>query len=121
MQRNRTMRFKNLGVLAMLSVVALVGELRPAVSETVDTSRTVSPASNTRGMAIEPAQPVASRLRVTALASEADALAARASSEQALAAAIAAEKQDEVTLVPAIYAWDPDVRFVYFRQVSKWM
>lgn len=29
--------------------------------------------------------------------------------------------QDEAQLVPAIYAWDPDVRFVYFRHVSKWM
>jgi hypothetical protein len=28
---------------------------------------------------------------------------------------------DSVQLVPAIYAWDPDVRFVYFRHVSKWM
>ena len=24
-------------------------------------------------------------------------------------------------VVPAIYAWDPDVRFVFYRQVSKWM
>jgi len=23
--------------------------------------------------------------------------------------------------VPAIYAWDPDVRFVYYRHISKWM
>jgi hypothetical protein len=28
---------------------------------------------------------------------------------------------EELRLVPAIYAWDPDVRFVYFRHVSKWM
>ena len=25
------------------------------------------------------------------------------------------------SFVPAIYAWDPDVRFVYLRSVSKWM
>jgi hypothetical protein len=31
------------------------------------------------------------------------------------------DAQDDVQLVPAIYAWDPDVRFVYFRHVSKWM
>jgi hypothetical protein len=30
-------------------------------------------------------------------------------------------EDDSVQLVPAIYAWDPDVRFVYFRHVSKWM
>ncbi len=24
-------------------------------------------------------------------------------------------------VVPAIYAWDPDVRFVFYRHVSKWM
>ena len=24
-------------------------------------------------------------------------------------------------IVPAIYAWDPDVRFVFYRHVSKWM
>jgi hypothetical protein len=29
--------------------------------------------------------------------------------------------QDEAQLIPAIYAWDPAVRFVYFRHVSKWM
>lgn len=28
---------------------------------------------------------------------------------------------DDVRLVPAIYSWDPDVRFVFFRHVSKWM
>lgn len=28
---------------------------------------------------------------------------------------------DDGHLVPAIYAWDPDVRFVYYRHVSKWM
>jgi hypothetical protein len=28
---------------------------------------------------------------------------------------------DAARLVPAIYAWDPDVRFVYFRHISKWM
>ncbi len=32
-----------------------------------------------------------------------------------------ADSDDEAHLVPAIYAWDPDVRFVYFRHVSKWM
>lgn len=24
-------------------------------------------------------------------------------------------------VVPAIYGWDPDVRFVFYRHVSKWM
>ena len=24
-------------------------------------------------------------------------------------------------VVPAIYAWDPDVRYVFYRHVSKWM
>ena len=28
---------------------------------------------------------------------------------------------DQARLIPAIYAWDPDVRFVYYRHVSKWM
>ena len=28
---------------------------------------------------------------------------------------------DAVQIVPAIYAWDPDVRFVFYRHVSKWM
>ena len=28
---------------------------------------------------------------------------------------------DDARLVPAIFAWDPDVRFVYYRHVSKWM
>ena len=31
------------------------------------------------------------------------------------------DESDGVQLVPAIYAWNPDVRFVYFRHVSKWM
>lgn len=28
---------------------------------------------------------------------------------------------EEGQVVPAIYAWDPDVRFVFYRHVSKWM
>ena len=32
-----------------------------------------------------------------------------------------ADAEDDAQLVPAIYAWDKDVRFVYFRHVSKWM
>lgn len=28
---------------------------------------------------------------------------------------------DTGQVVPAIYAWDPDVRFVFYRHVSKWM
>jgi hypothetical protein len=31
------------------------------------------------------------------------------------------DAEDAAHVVPAIYAWDPDVRFVYFRHVSKWM
>jgi hypothetical protein len=31
------------------------------------------------------------------------------------------DANDAAHVVPAIYAWDPDVRFVYFRHVSKWM
>ena len=33
----------------------------------------------------------------------------------------AADATDDGRVVPAIYAWDPDVRFVYHRHVSKWM
>ena len=28
---------------------------------------------------------------------------------------------DSGQVVPAIYAWDPDVRFVFYRHVSKWI
>ena len=28
---------------------------------------------------------------------------------------------DEAQLVPAIYAWDPRVRLVYYRHYSQWM
>lgn len=31
------------------------------------------------------------------------------------------DAHDDGAVVPAIYAWDPDVRFVYYRHVSKWM
>jgi len=31
------------------------------------------------------------------------------------------DQSDDVQLVPAIYAWNPDVRFVYFRHIRKWM
>jgi hypothetical protein len=34
---------------------------------------------------------------------------------------VATSYSDDGGLVPAIYAWDPDVRFVYYRHVSKWM
>ena len=29
--------------------------------------------------------------------------------------------EEEGQLIPAVYAWDPAVRFVYYRHVSKWM
>lgn len=31
------------------------------------------------------------------------------------------ESPDIAHFAPAIFAWDPDVRFVYYRQISKWM
>lgn len=31
------------------------------------------------------------------------------------------EASSDGEVVPAIYAWDPDVRFVFYRHVSKWM
>lgn len=31
------------------------------------------------------------------------------------------DNEQDGHLIPAIYAWDPEVRFVYFRHVSKWM
>ena len=30
-------------------------------------------------------------------------------------------KSDDVDVVPAVYARDPDVRFLFYRHVSKWM
>ena len=31
------------------------------------------------------------------------------------------EKSDDVEVVRAVYARDPDVRFLFYRHVSKWM
>lgn len=28
---------------------------------------------------------------------------------------------DEARVVPAIYSWDPDVTFIFYRHVTKWM
>lgn len=36
-------------------------------------------------------------------------------------AAIAADGVDDGEVVPAIFARDPDVRFMFYRHLSKWM
>ena len=38
-----------------------------------------------------------------------------------LASEVDANCEDEAHVIPALYAWNPDVRVVYFRHVSRWM
>ena len=78
---------------------------------------TVTLVGNLRVQASEVAQqvPVTSAAAVAATDARAD---WRVST---VGEAAASRAPDAVELVPAIYAWNPDVRFVYFRHVSKWM
>ena len=87
------LRFVSLSVLAC---VVLLGEMRPAASET-----------GQRAPAAKPSPTSVDRTGVLGAADpQADA---------------AVDASDAGRLVPAIYAWDPDVRFIYYRHISKWM
>ena len=87
----RSIAWRRIGVIGAIAVVALIGDLRVPMSAA--------------------APPVAPRPSAELRGTE-----ARVNS-----AAVPEEVTDDARLVPAIYAWDPDVQFVYYRQVSKWM
>ena len=82
--------------LAVLASVVLLGEMRPAASETGRRAAFAvpSPMSIDRTGVSDAAEPVADA---------------------------PSDASDAGRLVPAIYAWDPDVRFIYYRHISKWM
>lgn len=89
------------GVLAAVVFVAALGELR------VPDARAVS----------GPAGEVGARSPVSASAD----LAANLVGLGADVDGSSAGSEDDARLVPAVYARDPDMRFVFYRQVSKWM
>ena len=106
MNDGRRTAWRPLGVAVAIAVVVLLGDLRSPVSTAAPLDApTVDRV--TRPVATDP--------------TVAPQRAALASIHDVPRGATAADPVDEARLVPAIYAWDPDVRFVYYRHVSKWM
>lgn len=103
--------WKRIAFVAAIALVALLGNMRAAVSGGSAT---------------------AVRLPSLAFAAQPDALPPSGHPASLLDSADVGDgtsagrmpsppKEDDVHLIPAIYAWDPDVRFVYYRHISKWM
>jgi len=104
--------WRGFGVLAAIGLVVALGNSRAPVAEAV--------ASTVRQTVFLPASP--DRIVANVVASEGvDVAQVGADADGGAPATEHTDSTDEAHLVPAIYAWDPDVRFVYFRHVSKWM
>lgn len=103
------------GLVAAVVGVASLGSMRQAVSEPADRGERVAP-TTTSAAALQPefAEPDLRSLQQMILAGDGD-------PEDAVARSSDGSPEDDGRLVPAIYAWDPEVRFVYYRHVSKWM
>jgi hypothetical protein len=103
------------GLVAALAGVALLGNMRPAVSEPAYAGTAVVPRT-TSSTDLRPglAEPDLRLLQQMILAGNGD-------PEDGGARLGDSAREDDGRLVPAIYAWDPEVRFVYYRHVSKWM
>ena len=99
--------------LVALVGVALLGNMRSAASETGRAPTRAEPASNAIGVSTDPVG--------TADATLTERMVAAGNGDPEDAPTSPVEGFDDARLVPAIYAWDPDVRFVYFRHVHKWM
>ena len=104
----RTIVRKGLVVAGVIGVT-LLGNLRLQASE----------------IAVQPRGHVAPRVSMhdpsRPTIASADEAVVDATFEPSAATDAADADSDDARLVPAIYAWDPDVRFVFFRHVSKWM
>ncbi len=96
------------GSAAALLLVALLGNLRLSASEV----RTLSVADR-----VGPDVAFTTAANERSADADVDGESVVGSGDVAAAGLVG----DEERLVPAIYAWDPDVRFVYYRHVSKWM
>ncbi|MEO8937307.1 MAG: hypothetical protein ABI277_00830 [Burkholderiaceae bacterium] len=99
MNHRRKSACQRMVIVGMVGVVALIGNLRASGSQT---------------------SVVESSVLTVSLDSTARAVNGRRTSPPAT---VGIHAQDDATSIsiPGIYAWDPDVRFVYFRHVSKWM
>ena len=101
---------RRIALIAAIAGIAMLGDLRAAVSH---------PAQGSLGWEPSPVAPS------TPASVDAVIAATTGDPEDAAPAPAATSPQstlfEDGRLIPAIYAWDPDVRFVYFRHVSKWM
>lgn len=109
-----TNAWRRLGLAGALCLIAALGESRePGVAAIASTR-----------LQADPAQPVQATPAVgPVVAFESDGAAQIGADEDdgAAVSADAVDSSDEARLIPAIYAWDPDVRFIFFRHMSKWM
>lgn len=123
---------RRLAIAAAVVAVSLLGNLRLQASET-HTDRTTSDANVLRAAPLTPQKTetllaegrapardhVFERVGLAEGAGlDVDAIADGSADRDAPADV---SDDDDGQFVPAIYAWDPDVRFVYYRHVSKWM
>ena len=105
--------FHRMAVVAAVLGISVLGNLRSQASEAPLAPSALARSGVASGRSPLDVRPVASATPVAALEDDADDLLAADDAERV--------DSDDGQLVPAIYAWDPDVRFVYYRHVSKWM
>ncbi len=107
-----TNAWRRLGLAGALCLIAALGESRePGVAAIASTARDP----------VQPARATPAVVSIVAFESGGASQIGADEDDGSAAPAEAADASDDARLVPAIYAWDPDVRFVYFRHMSKWM
>ncbi len=106
-----------LSLAVLLGVIGVVGNMRPVNSEAA--SQPLAPYLPTpmEGLTTSSSDSRLNPLQSPDSGGFGDAPTAEDASEALSADGV----DDDGEVVPAIYAWDPDVRFVYHRHVSKWM
>ena len=113
--------------VGILVVASVVGNVSLSASQLDSGATAVGAASSPPGRkAPFPAPPVAPAIRLsgTGYASTgASAMGTGVATMPPLSTGVPenSDSSDAGEVVPAIYAWDPDVRFVFYRRISKWM
>ncbi len=100
-------------IVAGVLGIAMLGHLRSQASEPASASPYQSKMTTLHPQAGFDTMPVADAKEASVLGTDVDG--------DVLHEFAGSLDGDDGQLVPAIYAWDPDVRFVYYRHVSKWM
>jgi len=103
--------------LGIVAIASIIGNVSMSASEF--STQAVPSASGRPGA---PGKSVADAPRLLPVTPQAPASMNKASATVARpAATTSADVSDEGEVVPAIFARDPDVRFMFYRHLSKWM